>query len=352
MKRLLILFVLFPLFFGCPSVEDVQWIKKQELPEGMPDPGGRPNVNPVIDIDPVLTPPAPVIDSEPVPPTGDLKKHYEFYLDACCRVYAGDSGGSGVCYKIDNEYVYILTCRHVVGKNKTAKVEFWHDGIVTKKYPAITVKVLKADVAVIAVKCSEFKGRLPNAIPVAEKGPEPGDTIVSVGCPNLGWQTLFEGHVKEGSYRSQKSNGGFRSFKFAPPAKGGRSGSGVFMDGKIVGILWGSDRKTESLAVRCEDFVSQVNDLEAKDDDQPGGFFFTADWCRYCKDMKPIIEALKTEGFQIQEIDYDRNTAFAKFHNVSSLPTFVDRSGNTITGVRSAEELREFFSSQGDTECD
>jgi thiol-disulfide isomerase/thioredoxin len=346
MKKLFpVLLVL--LFFGCYS---------SDLPEGMPNPSKRQNTNPVTDIGPVLISPALVIDFTPVPPASDPKRQYEYYLDSSCRVYAGDSGGSGVCYKIDSMYAYILTCRHVVGKNKTAKVEFWHDGFLTEKYPAAVVKVLRVDVAVITVKLSEFKNNwLPNAIPITEKELKPGDTIVSVGCAGFAWQTLFEGHVLEGLVRSEKRNGGAESFKFAPAPKGGRSGSGVFADGEITGILWGTDGKTHGVAVHWEDFATEAYNLNVKtvsDDDRPGGFFFTASWCQYCNGMKPIIEALRKEGFQIQEIDYDGNTTFAKLHGIDSLPAFVNRLGNTATGVKSAEELKEFFSSQGDVTCD
>jgi len=318
MKRLfLAVWVLAVLAFaGCPDNSDVWPVEDWQIET------------------PVETP------VEPAPPVEDPTDEYGYYLDACCRVYAGNSGGSGTCFKIDEQFVYILTCRHVAGSNKTAKVEFWVDGVVSKKYPAKVVRVLKVDAAVLTVERKLFEV-LPNAIPVAREGVKSGDVIISVGCPGLSWQSLFEGHVLGEVGMSKNYNGGVTSFTFVPPPKGGRSGSGIFMDGKIVGILWGSDRKSTGYAVRCEDFVKEVELIGSREDML--GYFFTADWCNHCKEAKGIIQGLIDSGLGIQVLDYDHNTVLAELYDIGALPAYVNRKGDTLSGVRSADELRRFY---------
>ena len=292
-------------------------------------------------VPPEITLPPVTFGATPLLPTDSSKKQYEYYLDACCRVYVSGSGGSGVCYMIDDKYVYILTCHHVVGSAKQAQIEFWRDGYLSKKYPGVVIKTLEVDVAVIVINRNLFgaagtSNRPPRAIPIATKGPQPKSVIVSVGCAGFSWQTLFEGHVSsKGTSTMKNYNGGAPSYVFVPPPKGGRSGSGIFQDGKIVGILWGNSGE-EGYAVRCEDFVKTV--IPTTD-----GLVFMADWCDYCKSMKSTISALQKEGFQIQVFNYDLNTTLAELYGINSLPAYVNRSGDTLSGVRSIEELRSFF---------
>jgi len=293
---------------GCPS---------QELP--IPEPGD------------------PIVDPEPEP----FDQLYE-YLKATCRVRGGGSGGSGCCFAIDDKYVYVLTCRHVAGRTKTFIVEFWLDGHITGEYKATVVKTLKVDAAILKIPVSAFKeGKLPNTIPIGEASPEEDTAIISIGCPGLSWQSLWEGHVKGSANMSPKYNGGRTSFTFVPPPKGGRSGSAIFQDGKIVGILWGSDGGI-GYAVRCEDFrkgaLSAIGSQEGS-----GNFFFRADWCRFCPQMNEIVVQLVQEGVDIQVIDYDENTTFAEMYEIGGLPAYVNRLGETLSGVQPIDRLREFY---------
>lgn len=175
------------------------------------------------------------------------------YLDATCRVKAGNSGGSGVCFNITKDVVLVLTNRHVVGKNKTATVEFWHNGSPSKKYKAKVIKVMDVDAAILSVKKSDITV-LPKAIPISTVEPKKGDVVYTVGHANLGWPKLIEGKVinfnKGGSYSRKQNN-----IIFVPASIGGQSGSGVFKDGYIVGLLWGSDHKTDTTAVSCIDLI-------------------------------------------------------------------------------------------------
>ena len=51
--------------------------------------------------------------------------------------------------------------------------------------------------------------------------------------------------------------------------------------------------------------------------------FFNASWCGPCKQMKPHIDELISEGYQIQDVDIDRNKDLAEQYNVRSVPTTV-----------------------------
>jgi len=318
--------IIFAFFFlmGC---------EKEAPPELQP-----PVKSPGIDIE-ISPPVGPGLDIEIVPRPEKPKRprwsvvdprkaNCSDYLRSACRVRGGGSGGSGACFKIDNEYVYVLTCRHVVGRTKEFIVEFWLDGKITGKYRGEIYKILKVDSAVIVIPVKAFKeNELPVAIPISTIGPNKDQSFMTVGCPGLSWQTLVEGHIIK-----MNQNSG-QSFQFIPPPKGGRSGSAIFQDGKIVGVLWGAT-KTEGYGVNSKD----LNVLT-----QPSNFYFTASWCQYCQEMSSVIESLKAEGVDIQTVDYDLNTAFAELYEINSLPAYVNAQGETTSGVKTAEELREFY---------
>lgn len=50
---------------------------------------------------------------------------------------------------------------------------------------------------------------------------------------------------------------------------------------------------------------------------------WTADWCRSCKKMKPIIAKLEKEGYTVHVVDYDKNQALASHMDIKKLPTTV-----------------------------
>ena len=260
-------------------------------------------------------------------PVESLDEFSDDYLRAACRIIGGGSGGSGTCFKIDSDFVYVLTCSHVTGKTKNFTVEFWIDGRVTK-YKGKLWKSLEVDASVVRVSIDQFKeGELPVAIPISLTPPDPSKPIVSVGSPGLGWQTLFEGHITK--YPGGMVRLGAESFEFVPPPKGGRSGSAIIQDRKIVGVLWGATDE-RGFAVNCMDLQELVTKR---------GVFFTADWCVYCEEMDPIIATM--DGITV--IDYDTNASFAKMLGVKFLPAYVSRDGDVMYGVKNKKELEEFY---------
>ena len=68
--------------------------------------------------------------------------------------------------------------------------------------------------------------------------------------------------------------------------------------------------------------------------------FYNAKWCGPCKQMKPHIEKLQKEGYDIQEIDVDEQPELAKQFNVRGVPTLVV-NGNSLVGYRDKSQIKE-----------
>ncbi len=52
-------------------------------------------------------------------------------------------------------------------------------------------------------------------------------------------------------------------------------------------------------------------------------YYFTADWCRYCDEMKPKVKNLRREGVRFRTIDVDLYPEMAGKYNVNGVPTFI-----------------------------
>ena len=76
-------------------------------------------------------------------------------------------------------------------------------------------------------------------------------------------------------------------------------------------------------------------------------FYFTADWCQPCKKVKPVVEAMKKEGFEFQMIDADYEQSLVERFKVSSIPTFIlledGRELSRVTGAKTKTELENFI---------
>lgn len=67
--------------------------------------------------------------------------------------------------------------------------------------------------------------------------------------------------------------------------------------------------------------------MEAK----PQLLCFTASWCRYCDQMKPVVKQLEAEGYDIRRIDISNDDKPARKWHVKGLPAFI--------AVRAGKEL-------------
>ena len=75
--------------------------------------------------------------------------------------------------------------------------------------------------------------------------------------------------------------------------------------------------------------------------------YFSATWCGPCKQFKPIMEELASEGYNIEFIDGDENPKEAMKYNIRSIPNTIILEGEAfsyhesarIVGVRTKEEM-------------
>jgi len=78
---------------------------------------------------------------------------------------------------------------------------------------------------------------------------------------------------------------------------------------------------------------------------------FYATWCQPCKQMHPVLEALKKEmgeSIRILKIDVDSNTRVSATYNIQSIPTLLLFKGGQIvwrqTGAMTLSDLRKEIS--------
>jgi len=74
---------------------------------------------------------------------------------------------------------------------------------------------------------------------------------------------------------------------------------------------------------------------------------FETDWCGVCKAMKPVVQQLQDEGFDIRTVDADRHREEAMRYGIRAVPTFIlVRDGQEVrrtTGFMSAEDLKQIW---------
>lgn len=73
--------------------------------------------------------------------------------------------------------------------------------------------------------------------------------------------------------------------------------------------------------------------------------YFTASWCSVCKSMRPIIEQLQKENYDIRIINSDEEKTLTTEYEIESLPTIViikdKKEVKRFVGKVSVSELRK-----------
>lgn len=119
--------------------------------------------------------------------------------EACVRIQQGTTFGSGGVFQVDRQSVWILTNAHVVGSAPTVGVEFFRQGY---KSQQVTGRVHyrkydtrnDVDMAIVAVPRALFGNAVPRALPLG-RDPQPGQQVLTTGCPRADWPALWSGHV-------------------------------------------------------------------------------------------------------------------------------------------------------------
>lgn len=165
------------------------------------------------------------------------------FFESVTKVYnkSGSDYGSGDCVNIDDNYIYILTNRHVVGNSKIVSVEFYRQGHQSVYIPATVIWTAykdnePVDIALLAVdrKKLDWTPAIVKFDP-SDKLYSKGDTVITIGCPQAEWPRAYKGHIVEVS-------GG--TYTITPNVEPGQSGS-ILMnaDGtKAIGLIaWTSN---------------------------------------------------------------------------------------------------------------
>jgi thioredoxin 1 len=78
-------------------------------------------------------------------------------------------------------------------------------------------------------------------------------------------------------------------------------------------------------------------------------YYFTADWCKPCERVRPIVKELNREQTValFQTIDADDNLDLVSRFNIRSVPTFIffedGIEKRRITGAQTKEQLEDFI---------
>lgn len=71
--------------------------------------------------------------------------------------------------------------------------------------------------------------------------------------------------------------------------------------------------------------------------------YFTAKWCGPCRSFRPVINELKSEGYNIDILDVDDNQIEAVRYGIMSVPTLVfEKEGSvyaSMSGVTSRQDV-------------
>ena len=79
-------------------------------------------------------------------------------------------------------------------------------------------------------------------------------------------------------------------------------------------------------------------------------FYFTADWCGLCKQVRPIVEELTKDGYSFQVIDVDIEKELVQKFEISSVPTFIlfknEKSIKRVSGAQTKNQLEDFINNE------
>lgn len=144
---------------------------------------------------------------------------------------------TGIVYKEDDEYIYILSAGHCASHTKVVNVQLYtnpepSDWVESDVLFATYITHTTEDISVIRSKKSNFgKYPIPKPISLAKNFStiRKNDEIFSCGCSDGNWPTLFRGFIE--TVTDVEIN-------IHPSVINGRSGSGLFnKNGEIIGIV-------------------------------------------------------------------------------------------------------------------
>ena len=58
--------------------------------------------------------------------------------------------------------------------------------------------------------------------------------------------------------------------------------------------------------------------------------YFSAKWCGPCRNFKPVMEEVASEGYSVQFIDVDESYSLQEEYKVTSVPTIVIEENSVV----------------------
>ena len=157
-------------------------------------------------------------------------------FESVAKVNSGRSWGTATCINLDNDYIYLITNKHVVGQSSDVSVQFYRQGHESVGIPAQVIWFAyrpnePVDIALVRVSRKNLSWT-PKVISfeLDDTPLKVNETCLTVGCPEAKWPRAYKGHIVNVS-------GG--TYKITPTVEPGQSGSVLFNgDGtKAIGLI-------------------------------------------------------------------------------------------------------------------
>lgn len=152
---------------------------------------------------------------------------------AICRIYNGNSAGSGTLVGRDERTGLVVTCHHIFSDGVSSPYVIFPNG---ERLPANVVAVDKAqDLAALSIMAPKAA-----PVPLADYRPNKGDIIYSAGCGGLDANRIMvnEGNVTH--YTDHSGAGDYSGIKITGGVRSGDSGGPMFnANGEVAAVLWG-----------------------------------------------------------------------------------------------------------------
>lgn len=71
--------------------------------------------------------------------------------------------------------------------------------------------------------------------------------------------------------------------------------------------------------------------------------YFSAQWCGPCKILGPVMEELKSEGYNIKKIDVDSNPELSQTFGIRNIPTVILTVGGTDSGRKVGSNPKQVY---------
>lgn len=152
---------------------------------------------------------------------------------AICRIYNGNSAGSGTLVGRDERTGLIVTCHHIFSEGSQSPYVIFPNG---ERLPATLVADDPAqDLAALSIMAPKAA-----PVPLADYRPNKGDIIYSAGCGGLDANRILvnEGNVTH--YTDRTGAGDYSGIKITGGVRQGDSGGPMFNAvGEVAAVLWG-----------------------------------------------------------------------------------------------------------------